>query len=91
MATCSRRGCEKKLRSNNTTGHCGSGCHSLDAPPSQQDRRVTKAAPAAAAPAAPDAMARFRVVVDALGHDPDAILADFAQLWLDELRKSSGA
>jgi hypothetical protein len=25
------------------------------------------------------------------GHDPDAILADFAQSWLDELRKSSGA
>lgn len=31
---CTRAGCGKTLRSNNTRGYCGNGCLSLDAPPS---------------------------------------------------------
>jgi hypothetical protein len=82
--TCSRNGCGKKLRSNNTKGVCGSGCLSPEAPSymragvAVKSPRVSKAPKADAA----DVMARFRAVATGLGKSPDVILQDAAQAWL---------
>jgi hypothetical protein len=91
MATCSRNGCTKTLRIDNSSGACSSNCQSPDAPPSQR-ARVTN--PREAAPpkkhevleASPDeVMVRFTQVATGLGKDPNAILAEAAQGWLDSV------
>jgi hypothetical protein len=91
--TCSRPGCGKTLRANNSTGACATGCRSPDARPSQRegwgkpgwkDEDAPKA-PRAVKPAG-DALARFRIVAEALGKDADQLLEDFAAAWLAELR-----
>lgn len=91
MSVCSRRGCGKQLRSNNTTGMCGSGCLSPDAPPSLRaagvdgddilDDKPKKVGRS-------DVQKRFRAVAVALGKDPDAILDEAAQAWLDVIAKA---
>lgn len=43
MTTCSRRGCGKTLRSDNSTGKCSSNCLSADAPPSHRAKSVQPA------------------------------------------------
>lgn len=81
--TCST--CSKKLRKNNSGDLCTSCRRGPDV-----GAPVTKRKPVpvkAANDEAPDSvLAKFRVVADALGENPDAILADYAQGWLDRLR-----
>lgn len=87
--TCSREGCGKKLRPRNKKGVCSSGCLSPDAPRSLRAKGTGQPGPAQAAslPSSnPQSLVRFRVVAEALGKDPDALLEEFAQGWLDELR-----
>lgn len=91
MAICSRSGCTKTLRSDNSSGACSSNCQSPDAPPSMRARVTT---PVRETPPAKrevleasldDIMVRFRAVATGLGRNPDAILAQAAQGWLDSL------
>lgn len=89
---CSRAGCGKTLRANNTTGSCATGCRSEDAPPAKRAKASGGAGQAQASKAqeavsCAGALARFRVVAEALGKTPDDILEDFAQGWLDALRE----
>ena len=81
---CSRSGCTKKLRPTNTTGMCATGCLSPDAMPSQ--RQVGNRGPGRGE--ASSVMKRFRVVATALGKDPNAILDEAAQGWLDAVMKA---
>jgi hypothetical protein len=93
--TCSRPGCSKKLRSNNTTGRCATNCQSPEAPPSHRaagvdgvdGARAPRKSTTRAEPAreAGSALAKFRLVVEALGRDPDAVLEEFAGGWLEAL------
>lgn len=88
--TCSRPGCEKKLRRTNTTGMCATGCHSPEAPPSS--RKVgTHTGPQRTAPkraqAKGGALDRFRTVADGLGYSADKLLEEFASSWLAALRE----
>lgn len=95
---CSRTGCEKKLRSNNTKGTCGSGCESPEAPAYQRAKGVggkPKQARAKAEPVTLDEVtevtgsaARFRAVHDAMGMDPDKTLEEFYASWLDGIRQA---
>ena len=87
MTTCSRSDCTKKLRSNNTTGHCATGCLSDEAPPSS---RAKATAPKPEARGSLTAMERLRDVAQVLNLDPDAVLEEFAQAWLEELRGKLG-
>ena len=86
-ATCTRPGCGKTLRSNNTKGVCGSGCLSPDAPASHRTTSAKRASPKVSA-RVPDfgALDRFRTVAEALGKNPEAILSEFAEGWLQALR-----
>lgn len=90
MSICSRPGCTKQLRSNNTSGVCGSGCRSPEAPPSQRDPAldddVLDDKPKKRR--ASDTMKNFRAVASALGKDPDAILEEAAEEWLAVVRKA---
>lgn len=87
MTTCSRTGCPKKLRSNNTTGHCATNCESMDAPPSARAGNLKAAAKRVEA--TDDAtMVRFRRVAEAVGKDPEEMIREFAQAWLDGLRST---
>lgn len=81
---CRRNGCGKKLRSNNTTGVCATGCFSSEAPPSTRAGAAVKSPRVSKAPKADaaDVMARFRAVATGLGKSPDVILQDAAQAWL---------
>lgn len=76
LKKCSRPGCDKTLRSNNTTGMCATGCRS-------------DAAKTRATPRYDDVMVRFKKLARLLGQDPDAMLAEanrrVAQAWLDKL------
>lgn len=93
---CTRPGCGKKLRSSNTKGTCGSGCLSSEAPAYQRAKDVeggtapvVRARPKkreVEAPS-PEGLERFRVVATALGKDPDALIAAFAESWLEALRE----
>ena len=96
IKTCSRPGCEKKLRSDNSSGKCASNCLSSEAPPAHRAKgagsRVTivddATPPRAKAPKRTEngaSLTRFRLVADALGKDADAILEEFAQAWLEAL------
>lgn len=90
MKTCTRSGCGKTLRDINTTGMCASGCRSPEAPLSlrapgvgdELDVGTTKRRGAS------DTMKRFRIVATALNKDPDAILEEAAQAWLDVVAKA---
>lgn len=84
--TCSRRGCGKKLRSNNTTGVCGAGCLSEDAPAS---KRASSPAKTAKRPKGDhdDVLGKFRAVCIGLDKDPDEEIATFAKSWLDALKE----
>lgn len=90
---CLRAGCGRKLRSNNKRGVCGVGCLSYEAPPSVRVKLVTQ--PEFQVPNNLDAkskkkiMADFRIVAEALGKDPDALLLDAAQHWLAAVRAAS--
>lgn len=93
--TCSRPGCEKKLRSSNTKGVCATGCRSPEAPPATRAKGTRSASsPRTTTAAQPRdesiALDRFRLVAEALGKSPDAILSEFAQAWLDELAAKVG-
>jgi hypothetical protein len=88
--TCSRPGCEKKLRSTNTTGVCATGCRSPEAPPSS--RKVgthagTRAGSTTRPKAKAGAMECFRSVAEGLGYSADELLEEFASTWLAALRE----
>lgn len=87
MSVCSREGCDKKLNSNNTTGHCGSGCRSPTAPAYQRAKDVVGLVAQAADD---DVMVRFRKVAEAVGKDPDEMVREYAQAWMDGLRETLG-
>lgn len=100
--TCTRAGCGKALRSNNTKGVCGSGCLSSEAPPAKRANRYAEAEergggdrptpptpprPGALVPAGgQESVERFRLVAGALGLDPNQVLGQFADAWLAGLR-----
>lgn len=98
MSTCSRSGCTKYLRASNTKGVCASGCLSPEAPASLRAKGITvkASAPVESLEAGHDIryvetqqstpVDRFRTVAHALGLDPDTILNEFAQAWLDGLK-----
>jgi hypothetical protein len=91
LKTCTRTGCGKRLRSDNTTGVCGSGCLSDEAPPAKRAKASKVAGPRkpkreASAAGDGEAVERFRTVATALGLDPEEILAEFAEAWIAELR-----
>jgi len=78
--TCSRPGCNKPLRANNTKGVCATGCRSPEA---------TSGRAASSPRADDDVLVRFKRVAKALGKDPNAILEDatrkVAAQWLKTL------
>lgn len=80
--TCSRPGCEKTLKPNNTKGMCSSGCLGPEAPISLRAAAAGTDAPAGEE----DVLVRFRRVAKALGKDPNAILdgacRKVAEAWL---------
>lgn len=87
--TCSRPDCDKKLRSNNTTGQCATGCRSPEAPASVRATGTRSSKPRSSSPSTNNtegALERFRVVCGALGLDADAELEAFAQAWLDGVK-----
>lgn len=79
---CSRAGCTKKLRSNNTTGMCSVNCEAW------KDEAPVKAAPRASSRRASETMRSFKTVARALGKNPDAILEEAASTWLEAVRKA---
>lgn len=97
MSTCSRTGCTKTLRSNNTTGHCATNCESPEAPASSRAKGVEGGKPARRSPrataetvagAGSDGGARFRAVHDAMGMDPEKTLEEFYASWLEGIRQA---
>lgn len=96
MTTCSRSGCTKQLRKDNAKGVCSSNCGSPDAPPAARAKGVGAAAPRRSMADSIDAPASlsneetikiFRDVTQAVGRDPDEMIAEFAQAWLNGLRE----
>lgn len=91
VKTCSRPGCGKKLNANNTKGVCHSGCRSAEAPPSMRAHDTPSTRRPVKRASAGEALERFRAVSEALGMDPDAVLEEFAEAWLAELREKVAA
>jgi hypothetical protein len=87
MTTCTRPGCDKTLRANNTKGECGSGCLSPDAPPAK--RAKGPALKSTSSARSPGAVAKFRLVAEGLGLDPEAMLEEFASEWLALLKSKA--
>ena len=89
MTTCSRPGCTKTLRKNNTTGMCGSGCLSPEAPPAKRAKDTGGLYPrpkaAKAAPGLSD-LEKFRLLNELIGLRPDEVLNEFAHEWLELLK-----
>lgn len=96
MTTCSRSGCTKKLRIDNSKGCCSSGCLSADAPPAGRAKGVVAiAAKPKVKPdevtAAQGAAVKFRAVHDAMGMDPEKTLEEFYSSWLEGIRQALDA
>lgn len=92
MSTCSRPGCTKKLRSNNTTGVCATGCLSPDAPGSARAEGVDTSGDSGSRTGArrpSTTLKQFRLVTRALGFDGEAILEEAARTWLDTVKKAA--
>lgn len=94
MTTCTRTGCNKKLRKDNSKGMCSSACESPDAPPAQRAKGVEGRGlgnPPAKQLVEPSesgaALKKFREVAETVGLDADKVLEEFAQSWLDGLRE----
>lgn len=77
--------CSRKLRSDNTGDTC-SYCKKGLRPPTGGE--ATGEQPTTKRRAASDTLKRFRVVANALGKDPDAILEEAAQEWLSAIEKA---
>jgi len=98
MTTCSRIGCTKKLRTDNTKGVCSKNCLSMEAPPAARAEGVSATSPVARVKiikgeeiTTGSAMKRFREVAEVVGLDADQVLEEFAQSWLDGLREKLNA
>ena len=87
MSVCSRTGCTKTLNKNNTTGMCGSGCESMDAPPAKRAGNLKAAAKRVEA-VDDEVMVKFRKVAEMVGKDPDEMVREYAQAWLDGIRET---
>jgi len=75
--------CGKKLRIDNTRGACSACLAAGKSPGASEDdssRGKTKGRS--------DVLKRFRIIAHALGKDPDAILEEAAQAWLDTIAKA---
>lgn len=76
VKTCTRAGCGKQLRKDNSKGVCSANCLSPDAPAADRDPNADG-----------DVLKRFRRVAKALGKDPEAILDEamrkVAAQWLE--------
>lgn len=85
----------KKLRSDNVAGVCGdsklcrqrvvggdAAIYDVKAPSESRAKPKAEAVEKHALPA----MARFRIVADALGEDADGLLEAFAESWLAQLK-----
>lgn len=88
--TCGREGCGKTLRRDNVKGVCAAGCLSPDAPGALRAKNAApRTAPRVAAVPVDrsglTALAKFRVVCDALGRDADAEFEEFCREWLKAL------
>lgn len=68
--------CGKPMKSNNTTD-----THSACRAPAESSSTTVDAGPA-------QTLKQFRQVASALGFLPDQLLADFAQTWLEKLKKA---
>lgn len=85
VKTCSRPGCDKKLRSDNSTGLCSTNCRSPEAPPAMRAKEA-KAAPERAPKAKADseALERFRVSLGRLVVDLDTRMRNrAARAWVE--------
>lgn len=95
VKTCLRPGCGKTLRRDNAKGVCSTNCKSPDAPLGQQSREVnggdstSTSAPSSSPRVSTDsALKRFKLVAAALGKNPEAILEEFAEEWLEQVLKA---
>lgn len=79
--------CGKTLRSDNSTGICAKCQANGKKPGDAADAALLSEKPKAKA-ARSDVQKRFRTVAVALGKDPDAILDEAAQEWLDAVAKA---
>lgn len=97
MTTCSRSGCTKKLRKDNSLGKCSSNCESPDAPPSHRAKGIegrglgNPPAKQLEASTAQGAAVKFRAVHDAMGMDPEKTLEEFYSSWLEGIRQALDA
>lgn len=93
MTTCTRSGCNKKLRKDNSKGECSINCESPDAPPFARAKGVegrglgNPPKKQIAQSSNDEIIQRFRAVTEAVGRDADEMIAEFAQAWLDGLRE----
>lgn len=81
--------CGKPTRRNNTKGvhrECATGEPQRPKPPRRELPDVLDLSTPTRAP--PIALEQFRVVAQALGFEPDALLAEFVQSWLERIRKA---
>ena len=82
--------CGKNLRSDNRTGICAK-CQSNGKKLEGSDAEALELLsekPKAKAPRSSDVLKRFRMVAAGLGKDPDAILEEAAEAWLEVVRKA---
>lgn len=80
--------CEKKLRRDNTRGAC-SDCLNAGKPvPEGAVDELAEPKRKGGKAKASDTMKSFRVVATALGKDPDAILEEAADAWLQLVRNA---
>lgn len=101
MTTCSRPGCNKKLRTDNSTGECSSNCHSPEAPPAKRAAGAGVKVQVVVPERAPrekrtaggglSVAERFRMVFAGLGRDPEEMLAGFMEASLAEVEKALAA
>lgn len=76
--------CGKKLRSNNTRGVCSGGCKAVV---SAIGAAPEESAEVYRSKRRKDLAGKFRAVTVALGYDPDELLEEYQQGWLDRIRE----
>jgi hypothetical protein len=77
--------CGKKLRANNT----GADCWSCRTNGTGEAQSASSPVPGPGRRAKSDAQKRFKVVATALGVDPDKLIAEFCEGWLERVRGSA--
>lgn len=93
---CARPGCDRKLYANNVKGvcanikKCGAAKQAADALEIDAPVVRRREPPPAPKPAsgATETLKRFRLLAEAIGFDPDLVLAEFASGWLERARQA---